>query len=82
MERCSDGCVWPFRAKIDRWHAVPGGIDTYGNPVTKPAELATAETIINLCERFGCLPSALYAEDAEIFRLIRLVDDERELTSE
>ena len=30
--------------------------------------------ILGLCERFGCLPSQLLAEDAE---LLRLVDIER-----
>ncbi len=25
-----------------------------------------------MCERFGCLPSALMAEDAELLRLLRL----------
>jgi hypothetical protein len=30
--------------------------------------------VIGLCERFGCLPSQLYAEDAEIFRMLKLVD--------
>jgi hypothetical protein len=28
--------------------------------------------IIGLCERFHCLPSQLYAEDAEFFRLLNI----------
>ncbi len=28
--------------------------------------------VLGLCERFGCLPSQLYAEDAEIFRLLAI----------
>jgi len=28
--------------------------------------------VLGLCERFGCLPSALYAEDAELIRLVRI----------
>jgi len=28
--------------------------------------------ILGLCERFGCLPSALYAEDAHIFKLLAI----------
>lgn len=28
--------------------------------------------IVSLCERFGCLPSALLAEDAELLRLVTL----------
>jgi hypothetical protein len=27
-----------------------------------------------LCERFGCLPSQLEAEDADLMRLIRIVN--------
>jgi hypothetical protein len=36
--------------------------------------LTEAETILGLCQRFGCLPSALEGEDAEILRLIDIVD--------
>jgi hypothetical protein len=28
--------------------------------------------IIDLCERFGCLPSQLLAEDAELFRMLEI----------
>jgi hypothetical protein len=28
--------------------------------------------ILGLCERFGCLPSALYAEPAGLLRLLRI----------
>ncbi|HZN70560.1 MAG TPA: hypothetical protein VFC00_02585 [Micromonosporaceae bacterium] len=28
--------------------------------------------IVRLCERFGCLPSALLEEDAELLRWVRL----------
>lgn len=28
--------------------------------------------ILGLCQRFGCLPSALYAEDAGLLRLLRI----------
>lgn len=30
--------------------------------------------IVGLCERFGCLPSQLRAEDAGLLRLVRIVD--------
>ena len=36
--------------------------------------LARAELIVNLCERFHCLPSALHAEDASFLAVVRLVD--------
>lgn len=28
--------------------------------------------VLGLCERFGCLPSALYAEDSSLLRMVRL----------
>jgi pyruvate/2-oxoglutarate dehydrogenase complex dihydrolipoamide dehydrogenase (E3) component len=28
--------------------------------------------VLGLCERFGCLPSALLAEDAELLRMVRV----------
>jgi hypothetical protein len=33
--------------------------------------------IVNLCERFHCLPSQLAQEDASLIRLIRIVDEAR-----
>lgn len=30
--------------------------------------------MVNLCERFGCLPSALLEEDPSLLRMVRLVD--------
>jgi len=30
--------------------------------------------VLALCERFGCLPSALYEEDAQLLRLLKLED--------
>lgn len=36
-------------------------------------------TIVALCERFHCLPSALAAEDASIFRMVRMVEQERKV---
>lgn len=31
-----------------------------------------AETILRLCDRFGCLPSQVLAEDAGLLRLLRI----------
>jgi len=42
--------------------------------VDKPAELTWAETVIGLCERFGQLPSAVLAEDADLLRMLNLMD--------
>lgn len=30
-----------------------------------------ARFVLRACERFGCLPGQLYAEDAELLRLLR-----------
>jgi len=42
--------------------------------IDKPPELAWAETIVGLAERFGVLPSAVLAEDASLLRMINLTD--------
>lgn len=31
--------------------------------------------VVGLCERFGQLPSAVLAEDAELIRMVRIVDE-------
>lgn len=40
----------------------------------KPPELAWAETVLALADRFGVLPSAVLAEDAGLLRMLNLVD--------
>lgn len=40
----------------------------------KPAELAWAEMVVGLGERFGQLPSAVLAEDAGLLRMLNLLD--------
>ncbi len=45
--------------------------------MTKPPELAEAEMIVELCKAFGCLPSALLAEDAALLRLLAIVAEGR-----
>jgi hypothetical protein len=32
--------------------------------------LTTAQVVLGLCERFGCLPSALMAEDVSLLRMV------------
>ena len=34
--------------------------------MTKPAKLVEAELIDGICQRYGCLPSALMEEDADM----------------
>lgn len=48
------------------------GHDSDGSFVGKPSELARAEFVLGLCERFGCLPSALLQEDASIIRMLKV----------
>lgn len=31
-----------------------------------------AEAVLGMCERFGCLPSQLYQEDADLLRLLEI----------
>jgi len=40
--------------------------------VTEPAELAGARFILRNCERFGCLPGQLLAEDTMLVRLLAI----------
>ncbi len=50
-----------------------GATDSDGRTVTKPAELANAETILGILESFGGYTySTLMEEDAELFRLLRI----------
>jgi hypothetical protein len=62
----------PFAGRIERWLAVPGGVDADGATVSKPGQLSDAEFILTVCERFGCLPSALLAEDASLMRMLKI----------
>jgi len=42
--------------------------------VTKPAELVEAELVDGVCQRYGCLPSALLEEDADyLLRTLAIV---------
>ncbi len=42
--------------------------------VDKPKALTWAETVVQLCERFHVLPSALLAEDAGLLVMLKLID--------
>ena len=71
MEPGGRGHQCPFRLRIEQWKAVGGGVSADGERVDKPPELVEAELIDNLCQRYGCLPSELLAEDASL--LMRVV---------
>ena len=72
MDGKGGGNPHPFRADIERWRDFGGGFDSYGNLVTKPAELTNAEMILGLCDRFHKLPSEIENEDAELLSLIAI----------
>lgn len=44
----------------------------------KPAEAVWAETVVELCREFHCLPSQLLQEDIEFLRMLALVRLARE----
>lgn len=44
-----------------------------------PYEVKRAKLIVDLCERFHCLPSALLAEDASFLRDVHLADIARDV---
>ena len=59
---------------ILRWKAVGGGSDRNGNVIEKPIELAQAELIDTVCERYGKLPSEVFAEDVSMLRMLDVVN--------
>ncbi|GAA2209313.1 hypothetical protein GCM10009850_047710 [Nonomuraea monospora] len=72
MGRRGQRSARPFAGAVARWRAVPGGVDSHGRVVTKPRELENAQWVLAMCQRFGCLPSQLLAEDASFLRLLAL----------
>lgn len=40
--------------------------------ITEPEEANNARLILGLCDRFHCLPSQIYEEDAELFRMLTI----------
>ena len=62
-----------LEAEIVRWKHVKGGTDKDGNVIEKPAELYQAEIVDGICQRYSCLPSELYKEDASLMRLLHIV---------
>ena len=66
MDGCGRIAISPFRAELERWRFVGGGVDRNGNILKEPWQLTRAKFIDNLCQRYGCLPSQLLAEDADL----------------
>lgn len=70
-----DGDCWgtgPFGAALREWAAVPGGFRADGSTVTKPAELAEADLVLGLMERFGYTYEELMEGGTEVFRLVQI----------
>jgi hypothetical protein len=67
-----------FKSQLNRWRSLgPGATNPDGSPLRKPPELAEAELVLDLCERFHCLPSQLMGESAGIIRLIMIESEGR-----
>jgi len=62
-----------LEADIIRWSHVGGGTDQSGNPIGKPLELYQAEIVDGICQRYSCLPSAVYREDVSLLRMLHIV---------
>ena len=73
MDGGSHSTASPFRRSLELWRAVPGGIDSEGNIVTKPWELQKAELIDSLCQKYSCLPSQLMKEDVDSIMKMNLI---------
>ncbi len=64
-----------IRQRVEKWHHVGGAVGADGKEVGKPYWLSKAELIDSLCQRYGCLPSQLLKEDAEILLIAGLAND-------
>ena len=64
----------PFIAAIHKWQRVGGAYDNDGNRVGKPWELACAELIDGLCQRYHCLPSEIMKEDSSLLKMLAILN--------
>ena len=60
---------------IARWKAVRGGTYQDGSPVANPLDLELAEIVDGICQRYGCLPSAVMGEDVGILKMLSIVGE-------
>jgi len=73
MGRINNNWGKSLEAEILKWKHVKGGTDRDGKPIKKPAELATAELIDGICQRYGQLPSAVLDEDISLLKMLHIV---------
>ena len=58
--------------RLTLWRDFGGSITRTGEVVSRPGELAEAELLLAVCDRFKCLPSQARGEDAGILRLLKI----------
>ncbi len=77
MGRTGNNFGKSLEADILRWKAVGGGTDRDGNLIEKPKGLIEAELIDSICEKYGKLPSEVFAEDVGLLRMLDIVNKGR-----
>lgn len=73
MDGSGYACLRPKRAEYERWRTEYAGADESTRESTKPTDIAYAESILGIMERFN-YPSlkALRKESAELFQLLEI----------
>ena len=58
------------------WRDFGGSITRDGTRITKPVELANAEILVGLCDRFRALPDTggILDQDVALVRMLRVID--------
>jgi hypothetical protein len=62
----------PFARDLTIWRDFAGGTTTSGGSIVKPGELAEAELVLGLCDRFHCIPEVAEEMDAGVLRLLKI----------
>jgi hypothetical protein len=72
----------PFIRDVRKWAFVGGQYDeSIGGIVHTPWQLAEAQLVDNLCQRYGCLPSQLMEEDANwMLHALKMIGEVKEIT--
>ena len=82
MDRGGGYAIRPFIRDVRKYAWVGGQYDeSLGRVVNAPWELSEAQLVDALCQRYGCLPSALMNEDARwMLHAHKLLSEVREIT--